>query len=74
MLDDALRSLRDWYRERDSDLLVIRGDPRSIVPDLATALDAGLVTWNRDYSASATIPTPSIASATSRSSGTSSPR
>jgi len=47
---EALASLRAWYRERDSDLLVVRGDPRDLVPALATELGADRVTWNRDYS------------------------
>ncbi|GAB3690692.1 deoxyribodipyrimidine photo-lyase [Salinarchaeum chitinilyticum] len=49
-LRDALESLRGWYRERGSDLLVARGDPREVVPEIAAEHDADLVTWNRDYS------------------------
>ncbi|WP_136717748.1 cryptochrome/photolyase family protein [Halorientalis salina] len=46
----ALRSLREWYRERDSDLLVAHGDPTGVLPDLAAAYDADGVTWGKDYS------------------------
>jgi len=47
---DGLAALRDDYRDRGSDLLVARGDPESILPDLADAVDADRVVWNRDYS------------------------
>jgi deoxyribodipyrimidine photo-lyase len=47
---DALASLRDAYRERDSDLLVARGDPVEVLPGLAADYGADAVTWNRDYS------------------------
>ncbi|MFC7134914.1 MULTISPECIES: cryptochrome/photolyase family protein [Salinibaculum] len=47
---DALRSLRESYRERGSDLVVAHGDPVSVIPDLADDFDADLVTWGKDYS------------------------
>ena len=47
---DGLASLRDDYRDRDSDLLVARGDPATVLPELAESLDADRVVWNRDYS------------------------
>lgn len=47
---DALATLRAWYRERDGDLFVARGDPREVIPALAREHDAEEVTWNRDYS------------------------
>ena len=47
---DALASLRADYRERGSDLVVARGDPREVVPEVATDRGADGVTWNRDYS------------------------
>ena len=47
---DGLAALRDDYRERGSDLLVARGDPETVLPRLAAALDADRVVWNRDYS------------------------
>jgi deoxyribodipyrimidine photo-lyase len=47
---DGLAALRDDYRDRGSDLLVARGDPETVLPELAGALDADHVVWNRDYS------------------------
>ncbi len=47
---DALDSLREQYRERGGELLLARGDPSAVLPDLAAACDADAVTWNRDYS------------------------
>jgi deoxyribodipyrimidine photo-lyase len=47
---DGLAALRGDYRERGSDLLVARGDPETVLPELADALDADRVVWNRDYS------------------------
>ncbi len=46
----ALESLRQSYRERGGDLLVVRGDPREEIPRIATELGVGQVVWNRDYS------------------------
>jgi deoxyribodipyrimidine photo-lyase len=47
---DALRSLREAYRDRGGDLQVARGDPVEVLPALADEHDADLVTWCRDYS------------------------
>ncbi|MFP9059147.1 cryptochrome/photolyase family protein [Natrialbaceae archaeon A-chndr2] len=47
---EALDSLRTWYREHDSDLVVLHGDPSAVLPDLARAVDATAVSWNVDYS------------------------
>jgi deoxyribodipyrimidine photo-lyase len=47
---DALRSLREDYRELGGDLLVERGNPREILPRLADEHGADAVLWNRDYS------------------------
>jgi len=47
---DALERLREWYRERDSDLVVAHGDPREVVPRLADEHGADRVTWGKDYS------------------------
>jgi deoxyribodipyrimidine photo-lyase len=47
---DSLESLRDEYRSRGGDLLVARGNPRVLLPKLASDLGAETVTWNRDYS------------------------
>lgn len=46
---DALRSLRAWYRERDSDLVLASGSPRVVIPELAATYDADGVTWGADY-------------------------
>jgi len=46
---DALGSLREAYRERGSDLVVARGDPRERLPALAAEHGADLVTWCADY-------------------------
>jgi deoxyribodipyrimidine photo-lyase len=47
---EALDELRESYRERDGDLLVERGDPSTVVPDLATEFGVDRVVWNHDYS------------------------
>ncbi|MEF8774625.1 MAG: deoxyribodipyrimidine photo-lyase [Halobacteriales archaeon] len=47
---DSLSALREQYRERGGDLLVRRGDPRAVLPDLVGAYGADAVSWNRDYS------------------------
>ncbi|MFB6142384.1 MAG: deoxyribodipyrimidine photo-lyase [Halorientalis sp.] len=47
---DALESLRAWYRERGSDLVLARGDPREVLPSLAAEHGADGVTWCADYS------------------------
>ncbi|WP_435129187.1 cryptochrome/photolyase family protein [Halobaculum sp. D14] len=47
---DALSSLREWYRARDADLLVVRGDPADELPRVADEHGADAVYWNRDYS------------------------
>jgi deoxyribodipyrimidine photo-lyase len=47
---DALASLRAAYRERGSELFARRGDPAGTLLELAEALDAEIVSWNRDYS------------------------
>ncbi|WP_435096414.1 cryptochrome/photolyase family protein [Halarchaeum sp. P4] len=47
---DALAELRAAYRERGSDLLVRRGDPSGVLPDVAHEYDADAVHWNADYS------------------------
>ncbi|WP_266076284.1 cryptochrome/photolyase family protein [Haladaptatus caseinilyticus] len=46
----ALESLRESYRERDSDLVVVHGDPREELPRIAEETGAEQVVWNRDYS------------------------
>ncbi|MFC7142523.1 cryptochrome/photolyase family protein [Halosimplex aquaticum] len=47
---DALDSLRERYREHGSDLLVRRGDPREVLPDLAAEFGADAVTWGKEVS------------------------
>ena len=47
---DALASLREWYRERGSDLVVAHGDPIEELPRLAREYDAKAVTWGEEYS------------------------
>jgi deoxyribodipyrimidine photo-lyase len=47
---DALAALRERYRDLGSDLVVRRGDPREVVPDVADTFDVDRVRWNRDYS------------------------
>ncbi|WP_138004744.1 cryptochrome/photolyase family protein [Halalkalirubrum salinum] len=47
---DALASLRDRYRRAGSDLLIRHGDPATVLPTLASELDADSVVWNQEYS------------------------
>ncbi|MFB6256279.1 MAG: deoxyribodipyrimidine photo-lyase [Haloplanus sp.] len=47
---DALSALRARYRDAGSDLVVARGDPRTVLPALADDYGAERVVWNRDYS------------------------
>ena len=47
---DALAELRAWYRERGGELLIRQGDPEAVVVDVAHAIDADRVVWNKDYS------------------------
>ncbi|WP_135662327.1 cryptochrome/photolyase family protein [Halorhabdus rudnickae] len=47
---DALASLREAYRQAGSDLVVRRGEPAEVLPELAVEHDIDAVTWNRDYS------------------------
>jgi deoxyribodipyrimidine photo-lyase len=47
---DALAALRADYRERGSDLVLRRGDPREVLVDLANDAGADRVVWNRAHS------------------------
>ncbi|MDY6817208.1 MAG: deoxyribodipyrimidine photo-lyase [Halobacteriales archaeon] len=47
---DALEQLRAAYRDRDSDLLTVRGNPTDRLPEVAAAHDADGVLYNEDYS------------------------
>ena len=49
-LVDSLSTLRSAYRERESDLLLVRGKPETAIPTLVDILDPETVTWCRDYS------------------------
>ncbi|MCA3645468.1 MAG: deoxyribodipyrimidine photo-lyase [Methylobacterium sp.] len=48
-LHHALARLAESLREKGSDLIILRGNSREIVPQVAGAIGAGLVTWNRRY-------------------------
>ena len=48
-LRDALAWLREWYRNRDGNLVIARGDPAEELPDLADEHGANGVVWNHDY-------------------------
>lgn len=47
---DALASLASRYRDNGSDLVIERGDPSAVIPDVAVEIDADRVVWNEDYS------------------------
>ena len=47
---EALSSLREWYRTRGSDLLVVRGEASEAIPRLVAEYDADAVVWADDYS------------------------
>ncbi|QFU83736.1 cryptochrome/photolyase family protein [Natronorubrum aibiense] len=47
---EALEGLREWYRERGSDLLVARGEASDVLPRLAAEHDIDAVVWAEDYS------------------------
>jgi deoxyribodipyrimidine photo-lyase len=51
---EALDALREAYRDRGGDLLVARGDPVEVIPDLAAEHGAERVVYNHDYSGLAT--------------------
>ncbi len=48
-LHHALASLAESLRAKGSDLIILRGASRILVPAIAEAIGAGLVTWNRRY-------------------------
>ncbi|WP_290816649.1 deoxyribodipyrimidine photo-lyase [Halovivax sp.] len=54
-LREALRSLREWYRDRGSDLLLTDGDPCDVLPAVADEFGAEAVVWNRGYSGLARV-------------------
>lgn len=47
---ESLRELRETYWKNGSDLLVRRGDATGVVGDVAAAVDAERVVWNRAHS------------------------
>ncbi|WP_117595218.1 cryptochrome/photolyase family protein [Haloprofundus halophilus] len=47
---DSLAELRERYRDRGSDLVAVRGDPSTLLVDLAEEFGAERVVWNDDYS------------------------
>ena len=57
----SLRALQTGLRHHGSDLLVLHGDPMTLIPALADTLDAGAVMVNRDYEPYAQLRDDSIA-------------
>ena len=47
---NSLRTLRDWYRDHGSDLVIQHGDPTEIVGQVAERIGARRVVWNSDHS------------------------
>ena len=47
---DSLATLREWYRTRESDLLVVRGEAPDELARLAETHDADAVSWAQAYS------------------------
>jgi deoxyribodipyrimidine photo-lyase len=45
---ESLKELQQRWREAGSRLLVVEGDPERVLPQLAEALAAPVVAWNRD--------------------------
>ena len=45
---ESLQELQQRWREAGSRLLVLEGDPELVLPQLAEALAAPVVAWNRD--------------------------
>lgn len=46
----SLHALRDWYRDRGSDIVIQRGDPTDAVARIAETIGAEQVVWNSDHS------------------------
>ena len=46
----SLRTLRGWYRDHGSDIVIQHGDPTEVVARIAEAIGAEQVVWNRDHS------------------------
>ena len=45
---DSLKELQANWRQAGSELLLLQGDPAEVLPQLAEAIGAGVVAWNRD--------------------------
>ena len=45
---ESLKELQQRWRDAGSRLLVLQGDPALVLPQLAGAIGAGVVAWNRD--------------------------
>ncbi|WP_435161025.1 deoxyribodipyrimidine photo-lyase [Halorubrum sp. SY-15] len=46
----SLRTLRAWYEDHGSDLVIQHGDPTDVVHRIANAVAADRVVWNHDHS------------------------
>jgi hypothetical protein len=46
----ALRTLRGWYADHGSDLVIQHGDPTDVVRRVANTVEADRVVWNNDHS------------------------
>lgn len=44
----SLAELQESYKSAGSELLILKGDPKTAIPKLATALSATAIYWNRD--------------------------
>ena len=45
---ESLKELQASWRKAGSQLLLLQGDPAEVLPQLAKAIGAGVVAWNRD--------------------------
>ena len=45
---ESLKELQVNWRQAGSELLLLQGDPAEVLPQLAEAIGAGVVAWNRD--------------------------
>ena len=50
-LSRSLAALADDIAERGGELVIMRGDPATIIPEVASTAGVDLVTWNRRYEA-----------------------
>ena len=47
-ISESLKELEQSWRQAGSRLVILRGNPRLLVPQLAAAIGASVVAWNRD--------------------------